>query len=98
MTPGMLCSRGVKGFKGGWWFVHKFYEWVQKSGKMDAYVDIMRSVAAKTGVALADAYAEWQKLRDQGVDTTAMLVNGMNHPDAESHKIFADKLYEVLFH
>ena len=98
MTPGMLCSRGVKGFKGGWWFVHKFYEWVQKSGKMDVYVDIMRSVAAKTGVALADAYAEWQKLRDQGVDTTAMLVNGMNHPDAESHKIFADKLYEVLFH
>ena len=98
MTPGMLCSRGVKGFKGGWWFVHKFYEWAQKSGKMDAYVDIMRSVAAKTGVALADAYAEWQKLRDQGVDTTAMLVNGMNHPDAESHKIFADKLYEVLFH
>ena len=97
MTPGMLCSRGVKGFKGGWWFIHKYYESLQKGGKMDQYVDAMRKVAKEMNVPVADAYAEWKRLEKSGVDTTAMLVNGMNHPTAEAHKIFADKLYELLF-
>ena len=97
MTPGMLCSRGVKGFKGGWWFIHKYYESLQKGGKMDQYVDAMRKVAKEMNVPVADAYAEWKALEKKGVDTTAMLVNGMNHPTAEAHKIFTDKLYELLF-
>ena len=97
MTPGMLCSRGVKGFKGWWWFVHEFYEFLQKSGKMDQYVESMRKVAKEMRVPVADVYAQWKALEKKGVDTTAMLVNGMNHPDAESHKIFADKLYDVIF-
>ena len=97
MTPGMLCSRGVKGFKGGWWFIHKYYESLQKGGKMDQYVDAMRKVAKEMDVPVADAYAEWKALEKKGVDTTAMLVNGMNHPTAEAHKIFADKLYELFF-
>ena len=97
MTPGMLCSRGVKGFKGGWWFVHKYYESLQKGGKMDQYVDAMREVAKEMNVPVADAYAQWKRLEKSGVDTTAMLVNGMNHPDAQAHKIFTDKLYELMF-
>ena len=97
MTPGMLCSHGVKGFKGGWWFVHKFYEHLQKSGKMDQYVESMRKVAKEMHVPVADAYAEWKMLEKKGVNTTAMLVNGMNHPDAKSHSIFAEKLYDVIF-
>lgn len=97
MTPGMLCSHGVKGFKGGWWFIHKYYESLQKGGKMDQYVDVMRKIAKEMNVPVADAYAEWKGLEKSGVDTTAMLVNGMNHPTAEAHKIFADKLYEQLF-
>ena len=97
MTPGMLCSRGVKGFKGGWWFIHKYYESLQKGGKMDQYVDAMRKVAKEMNVPVADAYAEWKALEKKGVDTTGMLVNGMNHPTAEAHKIFADKLYELFF-
>ncbi len=97
MTPSMLCSKGVKGFTGGWWFVHKYYEMLQKSGKMDSYVDCMRKVANDMNVPLADVYAEWKTLAQNGVDTTAMLVNGMNHPAAEHHKIFADKLFDLLF-
>lgn len=97
MTPGMLCSHGVKGFCGFWWFVHKYYEHLQKSGKMDQYVDAAREVARELGVPVADAYAEWKRLEGNGVDTTAMLCNGLNHPAAEQHKIFADKLYDLLF-
>ena len=97
MTPGMLCSHGVKGFGGFWWFVHKYYESLQKSGKMDAYVQGMRDVAFELKVPLADAYAEWKELEQKGVDTTALLVNGMNHPNADMHKIFADKLFTLIF-
>ena len=97
MTPGMLCSRGVKGFRGGWWFIHKYYEMLQKQGKMDAYVERARQVAKELNVPIADAYAEWKRMEKAGQDTTAMLINGMNHPDAERHKIFADKLFELLF-
>lgn len=97
MTPGMLCDHGVKGFTGFWWFVHKFYESLQKSGKMDQYVEGMREVAKELNVPTADAYDQWKKLKAQGVDTTAMLVNGMNHPTPEAHHIFADKLYDLIF-
>lgn len=97
MTPGMLCSHGIKGFTGGWWFVHKYYESLQKGGKMDAYVQGMRDVAKEYNVPLADAYAEWKRMEAEGVDVTALLINGMNHPAPEMHKIFADKLFEVIF-
>ena len=97
MTPGMLCSHGVKGFKGFWWFVHKYYESLQKSGKMDAYVQGMRDVARELDVPLADVYAEWKRMAAEGVDTTALLINGMNHPAPEMHKLFADKLFDLIF-
>ena len=64
---------------------------------MDAYVERARQVAKELNVPIADAYAEWKQLEKSGVDTTAMLVNGMNHPDADAHKIFAEKLYELFF-
>ena len=97
MTPGMLCSHGVKGFTGFWWFVHKYYENLQKSGKMDQYVEALKQVAEEKHVPVADVYAEWKTLATKGVDTTALLCNGMNHPNAEMHKVFADKLFHLLF-
>ena len=97
MTPGMLCSRPVKGFTGFWRFVHVFYEHLQKGGKMDRYAEAARQVAKEQDVPVADAYAEWKRLEQKGVDTTALLANGMNHPNAEMHKVFADKLFELIF-
>ncbi len=47
-------------------------------------------------VAVADVYAEWQKLSDRGIDTTAMLANGLNHPDAEGHRIAADTIMKAI--
>ena len=97
MTPGMLCSHGVKGFSGFWWFVHKYYESLQKSGKMDAYAQGMRDVAKELDVPLADVYAEWKRMEAEGTDTTALLINGMNHPSPEMHRLFADKLFDLIF-
>ena len=33
----------------------------------------------------------------EGVDTTALLINGMNHPAPEMHKLFADMLFDLIF-
>ena len=97
MTPGMLCSRPVKGFTGFWRIVHKYYEHLQKSGKMDAFVEAARQAAEEADVPVADVYAEWKRLEREGVDTTALLINGMNHPNPEMHKVFADKLFDLIF-
>ena len=97
MTPGMLCKHRVKGFWGFWWYVHRYFENLQKAGHMDAYVARARKIANQLDIPIADAYAEWQLLESLGVDTTALLANGLNHPNAEMHKVFADKLYDVIF-
>lgn len=97
LTPGMLASRLVKGFRGFWWIVHLYYQHLQKSGMMDRYVERARKVAREMKVPIADAYTEWKRLESEGVDTTAMLINGLNHPAPEYHKIFADKLFELIF-
>ena len=57
----------------------------------------IREIANQLDIPIADAYAEWQLLESQGVDTTALLANGLNHPNAEMHKVFANKLYDVIF-
>lgn len=97
MTPGMLCAHGVKSFHGFWWFVHKYYESLQRGGKMDMYVQAMRDVAKEEHVPLADVYAEWKQMAAEGRDTTALLINGMNHPAPEMHKLFADQLFALIF-
>ena len=63
----------------------------------EVYVQGLRDVAFELKVPLADAYAEWKELEQKGVDTTALLANGMNHPNADLHKIFADKLFTLIF-
>ena len=96
MTPGMLCKHRVKGF---WDFGGIFTDiWKPAKGwHMDAYVAKIREIANQLDIPIADAYAEWQLLESQGVDTTALLANGLNHPNAEMHKVFANKLYDVIF-
>lgn len=97
MTPGMLCSHGVRGFTGFWWFVHKYYESLQTGGKMDAYAQGMRDMAKDLDVPLADVYAKWKRMEADGVDTTSLLINGMNHPTPEMHRLFADELFDLIF-
>ncbi len=66
------------------------------SGYMDAYVDAARALAREMGVAIADAYAKWQRLEAEGADITASLANYINHPARELHQLFADALFETL--
>ena len=97
MTPGMLCTRKVPGFRWFWGYVHSVFCDIQNSGRMDRYVEAEKKVARELHIPVADAYAVWKQMASEGVDTTAMLANGMNHPTPEAHHIFLDVLTKVIF-
>ncbi len=66
---------------------------VQTNGTMDRVYALGREVAEKYGVAVCDIYKRWKTLNAHGVDTTALLSNGINHPCPEMHTLLA---YEIL--
>lgn len=68
----------------------------QNTGLLDAYIDAARACAKKRGVPVADALKVWNALEKSGVDTTAMLINGLNHPTAAAHDIFVEEIFRVL--
>jgi len=69
---------------------------IQNSGLLGRYADDVRAVAAECGCPVADVYRAWEELAEAGVDTTAMLANGLNHPDREAHQIPADLLMALI--
>ncbi len=70
---------------------------IQNGGLLTRFVDAARAAANELGVPVADAYARWQAMDRCGVDTTALLANGINHPTAEMHELFVEAVLERLF-
>ena len=68
---------------------------IQNSGRMDDFMAAAIALAERCGVTVCDCYSEWKKLAETQ-DTTLLLANRINHPSAEMHKLFADKLYEII--
>jgi lysophospholipase L1-like esterase len=56
------------------------------------YVAGLREFAAKHNVALADASLRWGRLWRQGIPYTSLLMNSINHPNAQGMRLFADSL------
>ena len=69
----------------------------QNGGLMDKYVDAMRETAAGHNVPICDCYAIWKKLSENGVNTTRLLANGINHPLPKMHDLFAYELIRTMF-
>ncbi|MDX9980846.1 MAG: GDSL-type esterase/lipase family protein [Lentisphaeria bacterium] len=68
----------------------------QNSGLLAHYAGEVRAVAAEFGCPVADVYRAWEKLAQAGADTTAMLANGLNHPDREAHRIPAELIMQCI--
>ncbi len=68
----------------------------QTTGVLDAYVDALRMVAAERAVPLADTYAIWQAMAATGIDTTALLANGINHPHGYAHDLYVVPIMACL--
>ena len=69
---------------------------MQNSGRLRSYIEAAMEVAASKGVLIADCNAKWEKMSKEGIDTTMLLSNGINHPTRELHGLFADTLFEVM--
>lgn len=60
------------------------------------YVRGLRLFAENYGVPLADASLRWGRLWRQGIPYSTLLVNAINHPNAQGMKLFADALMELF--
>ncbi len=60
------------------------------------YVQGLREFATKHDVALADASLRWGRLWRQGIPYSSLLVNSINHPNADGMKLFADALMALF--
>ena len=68
----------------------------QVSGELDRRMAAGAEAARKQGVPVCDVYALWKRMASYGVDTTSLLVNAINHPTREAHRLFADALFPML--
>lgn len=67
----------------------------QISGRMDDYIYSAVNLAEEMNITVCDCYSEW-KLISESEDTTLMLINRINHPTAEMHQLFAEKLFKII--
>lgn len=68
----------------------------QNSGKMDEMMQAARSCAEECGVMLCDCYTRWKAMANQGIDTTQLLANRLNHPTRQMHSLFAEELFQII--
>ena len=78
-------------------YEHARFAEVQNSGCLTAYFEKAKEVCAQNDVKVCDLHAVWKKLYDNGVNTTELLANKLNHPIREIHYYMAIKLLEIMF-
>lgn len=69
---------------------------LQTSGVLAHYARRIREIAQHHQIAVADIYRQWETLASCGVDTTAMLSNGLNHPNEEGHRYAGEAIFRAL--
>ena len=68
----------------------------QNEGILDAYLDEAILLCKKHNIKVCDCYAKWKRLANQGVDTTSLLSNKINHPTREMNWLFAVSLLDTI--
>lgn len=61
------------------------------------YFNAAKKLCEKYGFVYCDCYAKWKRMYENGVDTTNLLSNSLNHPIRELHWLFACSLVETIF-
>jgi len=100
LTPNRMCSyvsHQVLDPNDIWNPIAKAAANIQNNGILDRYVNAARAVAKELNVPVADAYARWCAMEENGIDTTRLLANAINHPNEDMHDIFADKILDAIF-
>jgi len=76
-------------------FAHTIFD-RQNDGTLKAFVDALRDVGRALDVPVADVYAEWDKMAAAGIEVTARLCNGLNHPDVAGQRLIAETLFALV--
>lgn len=95
LTPNMLNTYVAEGTDPKYLEYAKKTAAHQNSGRMDQYIYAAMELAKEMDVPVCDCYSQWKELA-KTQDTTQLLINRINHPCSEMHKLFADSLYEML--
>ena len=97
MTPNMMATRDSDAVPEMWRHRVDAKINVMTSGLMDKFMKAAVETATKYNIPVCDCYSKWQRLAFYGVDTTALLANGLNHPSEPMHELFAISLLEEMF-
>ena len=97
MTPNMMNTRVLDSVPEGWLrdTAHRTAE-IQNNGRMDEYISEAIALAKRMDVPVCDCYTIWKQMEAAGVDISASLANGINHPNRELHQLFANELLKTL--
>jgi len=74
----------------------KYTAGIQTNCIMDEYMDAARKLCTQECIPVCDCYRKWKKLYEEGVNTTKLLSNHINHPSREMHMLFAVSLFEII--
>ena len=95
MTPNMLNTYVAEDTAERYYeYAHKTAK-MQNEGRMDEFISSAIKLAEDMGIPVCNCYSKWKRLAETE-DTTMLLVNRINHPTSEMHKLFADSLYDML--
>ena len=96
MTPNMMCT--VESPHNPPYFsdLAKGIMKTQNGGVLDMYLEAGKKVAEEAGVRICDVYAKWKLMAENGVNTTELLSNYVNHPTREMNWLFAYSLVEEM--
>jgi lysophospholipase L1-like esterase len=96
LTPNMMLTRENDAIPPQWRHVADELMAIQRSGLLGRYAAAIRDVGRRLQVPVADVYEQWSQRAAAGVDTTADLANGLNHPDAAAHERAAEVVSNVI--
>ena len=69
---------------------------LQTQGVLANCAEVVREVAEARHLPVVDVYAAWLELARKGVDTNGLLANGLNHPNAEAHRLSARLIMQLV--
>ena len=68
----------------------------EQQGILEMYVEAAKKLCMEEQVKVFDCYSKWKKRAANGVDTTLLLSNRINHPTREMNWLFAVSLMETI--
>ena len=69
---------------------------VPEKSTLKERVEIMRKLADKEKVCLADTYKVWEAYESEGYPVSELLANKSNHPSVTGHTMYAEVLMQLI--